>query len=98
MKIVIIFSIYTIYMHKRLQQAIGVDTTDDKLKLLQAPKKDKDVGSHQVLTANAVCQTDITYWPSDHGYKYLLTIVDNVDRSIDAEPLKAKDSVAIKNG
>jgi transposase InsO family protein len=79
-------------------QAIGIPADDVNLKLLKPPKQ-KEVGSfNYVVTPNAVCQADLTFWPNDHGYQYLLSIVDVVDRSIDAEPLRTKTSIAIKDG
>ena len=83
-------------MYKRLQESIGVDNKNDNLKLLKAPKETNE-GSFKPLREGAIAQTDLTYWPNDDGYLYLLTIVDTVSRAIDAEPLRTKSSVAIRN-
>lgn len=85
-------------MYKRLFEAVGIDTNNENLKLMKAPQKDEEGAfKNKTLRAGAVCQADLTFWSNDDGFKYLLTIVDNVDRSIDAEPLRSKDSTAIKN-
>ena len=84
-------------MYKKLREAIGVNEEDDNIKLLKAPKETNE-GSFKALRSGAVAQTDLTYWPNDDGFQYLLTIIDIVSRAMDAEPLRSKNSVAIRNG
>ena len=65
--------------------------------LYKKPIKDKGVNMphFQVLEKNLIHQADILYLPHDNGYKYALVVVDSHDRSVDAEPLKEKDSKTI---
>lgn len=68
-------------------------------KLYEPVKKDKGVNmpKFQYPTAGLVAQADLLFMPDDKGYKYLLVVVDNGSRLIDAEPIKSKDSKAMVN-
>ena len=44
---------------------------------------------------NEVYSSDVLYMPSDKGYKYLLVLVDVINGSTEAQPLKTHSSVAV---
>lgn len=45
---------------------------------------------------NVSHQADLLHLPDD-GCHYLLVVVDTATRTVDAEPLKTKDSIEVKN-
>ena len=47
-----------------------------------------DIPKYQNFVKNNCHQADISFLPRDHGYKYLLVVVDISTRLIDAEKLK----------
>jgi hypothetical protein len=49
----------------------------------------------QYPTAGQICQADLLFMPTDKGYKYMLVVIDNGSRLVDAEPLKSKESKAV---
>jgi hypothetical protein len=67
--------------------------------LTKVPKKEPaNVMPHTFAPVkNATHQADLLHLPDDQGYKYLLVVVDIATRTVDAEPLKTKDSSLVKN-
>jgi hypothetical protein len=65
-------------------------------KLYEPVKRDKGVNMPRFRypTAGTIAQADLLFMPNDKGFKYLLVVVDNGSRLIDAEPLKTKESKA----
>ena len=67
--------------------------------LYQKPVKDqkKDTPSIQRSGGKAgyIYEADTLYMPNDHGYKYILVVVDAVSGKIDAEKMKDRDADAI---
>ena len=51
----------------------------------------------QVEDPGMIYQADLLYLPNDDGYKYLLVVVDINNNAMDAEPLKKRAAVDIKN-
>ncbi len=81
-------------MFQDLLKAVG-GKGHENAKLLEK-QPNKEPGHNEVFQKNAVCQCDLTYWPANpRGYKYLLGLVDVVDRSYDAEPLRFKTGTHI---
>jgi hypothetical protein len=67
----------------------------DLVKLLTKtpPKEPRNIApTTYTPKPNVADQADLLYLPSDHGYKYLLVVVDLYNRKVDAEPLKNKTS------
>lgn len=80
-------------MLHHLLGSVGVHPKNEKLKFLNK-KKEFHEGHFSEFRPNSVCQADLMELPDDKGFKFLLVIVDNVSRAIDAEPMKLKsDSV-----
>jgi hypothetical protein len=69
-------------------------------KLYEPVKRDRGVNmpKFQYPDAGQVAQADLLFLPNDNGYKYLLVVVDNGSRLLDAEPLKNKDAKSVING
>jgi len=67
--------------------------------LLKIPKKDNAINTphHTSDEVNTVQQADLLYLPHDNNYKYCLVVVDLGSRLIDAEPLKARDAISVRN-
>lgn len=65
--------------------------------LYQPVKKDKSVNMprFQYPDEGLILQADLLFMPDDDGYKYMLTVVDNGSRFMDAEPLKNKDNKSV---
>ena len=86
-------------MNKILKE-FGLQDDDAKDSLLhnlhKVPKKDKgdNMPHFQYPEVGQIVQADILYMPNDKGYKYMLVVVDNGSRLIDAEPMKTHDSAA----
>jgi len=74
----------------------GQDTTklDSLYKKPKAEKKE-DVPQFQVFKSNLIQQADLLHITSDRGYKYILVVVDDHSRKMDAEKLKDKNSSSV---
>jgi hypothetical protein len=57
--------------------------------------KGLDVPHIQVFAEGEICQMDLIFLPPDHGKKYLLVVVDDHTRKVDAEPLMDKTSAGV---
>ena len=77
-----------------LNNIIGKD--HEKLdSLFKTPKNEKDVPQFQVFKSNEIQQADLLFITEDHGYKYILVVVDDHSRKMDAEKLKDKNSSSV---
>lgn len=79
-----------------------IKDTDEKnllVTLTEPPKKEptNQMPSHRAVNKNFSHQIDLLFLPDDNGYRYLLVCVDIATRLCDAEPLKTKNSVEVKN-
>jgi len=65
--------------------------------LYRRPKRDKGVNAptFQNIAAGIVHQADTLYLPEDDGFKYLLVVIDNGSRKVDAEPLKTHNATDV---
>ncbi len=65
--------------------------------LYKPVKKDKGLNAtrFEYPAPGQIAQADLLFMPNDRGYKYVLVVVDNGTRLIDAEPIKTKESVAV---
>ena len=74
----------------------GEDTRklDSLFKQPQAEKKE-DMAQFQVFKSNLIQQADLLFITHDKGYKYILVIVDDHSKKMDAEKLKEKSSIYI---
>ena len=62
------------------------------------PKEPKNITPHTTASKPfATEQADLLYLPDDNGYKYLLVVVDIATRLTDAEPLKSRSSLVVRN-
>lgn len=68
-------------------------------KLLAVPKRDKGKNQthFQFVKPHWTHQADLLELPNDNGFKYVLVVVDQGTRLIDAEPLKSKSSSAVRD-
>lgn len=68
--------------------------------LLKKPKKDTGVNMPKFIIEgpNISQQADLLFLPNDDGFKYALVVTDLYNSKTDSEPLKNKESTAIKNG
>ena len=62
--------------------------------LLKVPKKDTKINTPHTTNPmkNGSHQADLSFLPTDNGYKYALVVVDLATKKTDAEPLKTKTS------
>ena len=67
--------------------------------LLKLPKKDNNINTPHHVTdeVNTIQQADLLYLPDDNGFKYLLVVVDLGSRLMDAEALKNRDAITVRN-
>ena len=67
--------------------------------LYKVPRRERgdDMPRFQTLLPNTIHQADLVFLPHDHGYKYLLVVIDACDRKLDAIPLKEKYSDVVRN-
>ena len=61
------------------------------------PETRKQMPTTQVFAKNIYHQADTLYMPEDDNFKYVLVICDLYDGTIDAEPLKNRDTKTIEN-
>lgn len=74
---------------------------DEKLNLLmngKTPKIKRKRITDPFIEPGAIHQMDLLFLPEDHGYKYLLTVIDVGSRMIDGFPLKDKKPKSIIQG
>lgn len=64
-------------------------------KLYTKPKKELVYPHLQILKPNIMHEIDVLYLPNDHGFKYLLTIIDLHNSLCDARGLKNLDITSI---
>lgn len=67
--------------------------------LMKRPKLERgaEMPKNQVFEPNIYHQADLLFMPDDNGFKYILTVADVHNKHIDAEPLKNKEPVSVKN-
>ena len=86
-------------LKKILNNIIGNDDVHGKTKeleeLFKTPKFEKDVPTFQVFKENEIQQADLLFITNDRGYKYILVVVDDHSKKMDAEKLKAKDGASV---
>ena len=65
--------------------------------LFKQPRAEKkeDMAQFQVFKSNLIQQADILFITNDRGYKYILVVVDDHSKKMDAEKLKEKDSLSV---
>ena len=59
------------------------------------PEKKEDIPQFQVFAPNLIHQADLLFISNDKGYKYILVVVDNHSKKMDAEKLKDKYSSSV---
>jgi len=82
---------------KKAQQALGIDTESNIYKQLQpvrVDKKEEKRTHYKVLFPNAI-QCDLQFWPSDNGYRYLVTCINTVSQGVDFEAIKSKSAEVV---
>jgi hypothetical protein len=82
-------------MLKKILKNVVNKPTKTLDELYKRPVKEQDVAQFQVFKEGLIQQADLLYVPNDKGYKYILVVVDDHSRKMDAEKLKNKDSSAI---
>src|ERR1044071_6867737 len=85
----------------QLYKAVGIDNPEKpSVRLTEAPIiKNKDKGKFMVLRKYGVVMADLIYMkPDPKGYNYILTVVDVATRSMDAIPLKGRESYDVIEG
>lgn len=73
---------------------------EDLSELYTKPRvfRDENEAKFQVFRPNIVHQCDLMMMPSDHGYRYILVVVDVHNKKCDAQELKTKDSDVVLRG
>jgi len=88
------------YLYNELRENNVKDRTRNDLlaNLYKIPRRERgdDMPKFQTLMPNTIHQSDLVFLPHDHGYKYLLVVVDACDRKMDAVPLREKYSDVVK--
>ena len=92
-------SIDQLYNELKENNIKGRTRNDLLANLYKRPKREHglDMPKFQTLIPNTIHQADLLFLPHDHGYKYLLIVVDACDRKFDAVPLKKKYSDVVRN-
>lgn len=90
-------SITELYNELKANNAVGRTRNDLLANLYKTPWREKknDMPYFQTLKPNTIHQADLVFLPHDHGFKYLLVVVDACDRKFDAIPLKEKYSATV---
>lgn len=62
------------------------------------PKRENDdeAPHAQIFEPNVIHQADLLFLPNDKGYRYALVVVDLHNKKTDAQPLKTKDSLEVR--
>ena len=65
--------------------------------LYAIPKKDRGVNMprFQSPKTSRTAQADLLFMPNDRGYKYILVVVNNGTKALDAEPIKTKENASV---
>lgn len=85
-------------MYKKIVQKILNQNTDVLNELMKKPPSEhafNDMPHFQDFEKNYAQQADLLFLPHDKEYKYLLVIVDDATRLIDAEPLVDKTTINV---
>jgi hypothetical protein len=82
-------------LKKIVNNLLRTSDTAELHSLFKQPKKEHDMARFQVFKPNLVQQTDILFITNDHGYKYILVVVDDHSKKCDAEKLKNKDCTSV---
>jgi Integrase core domain len=82
-------------LKKILKNVINKPINKTLDELYKQPTKERDKAQFQVFKSNLIQQADLLYVPNDSGYKYILVVVDDHSRKLDAEKLRNKDSSTI---
>ena len=69
-------------------------TLDELFKQPRAEKK-KDMAKFEVFESGLIQQADLLHITEDRGYKYILVVVDDHSKKIDAEKLRDKNAVSV---
>ena len=87
-------SIAELYDELKANNLTGRTRNDLLANLYKTPHREKgtDMAHFQTLMPNTIHQADLVFLPHDHGYRYLLVVIDACDRKFDAMPLKVKES------
>ena len=83
-----------------LRNALKIDREKQNVKLTEAPNiKKTEQGHYAVPSKFAVVQCDLIYLQEDeHGYKYILDVVDVASRKMDAIPLRGREAEDVIEG
>jgi len=81
-------------LKKIVKNILGGEDTKKLDSLFKQPKAEKkeDIPQFQVFQSNLIQQADLLFITHDKGYKYILVVVDDHSKKMDAEKLKDKDS------
>jgi len=85
-------------LKKIVKNILGPDENTRNLhSLFKQPRAQvkEDMGSFQVFKSNLIQQADLLFITNDRGYKYILVVVDDHSKKMDAEKLKDKDSRSV---
>jgi hypothetical protein len=82
-------------LKKIVNNLLRTSDTAELHSLFKQPKKEADMARFQVFKPNLIQQADILFITNDHGYKYILVVVDDHSKKCDAEKLKNKDSSSV---
>ena len=87
-------SIAELYDELKANNLTGRTRNDLLANLYKTPHRERgdDMAHFQTLMPNTIHQADLVFLPHDHGYRYLLVVIDACDRKFDAMPLKVKES------
>lgn len=84
-------------MFEEIFNKFNVSDRTKELTKVPPKLKKKDFGKIQSFKKNVSQQADLLMLPNDNGFRYLLTVVDIYDRTIDAEPLRSKTANEVLN-
>jgi hypothetical protein len=81
-------------LKKIIKNVLNGQETKKLDSLFKQPKAEKkeDMPQFQVFKSNLIQQADLLFITHDRGYKYILVVVDDHSKKMDAEKLKDKDS------
>ena len=87
-------SIAELYDELKANNLTGRTRNDLLANLYKTPRKElgDNMPHFETLMPNTIHQADLVFLPHDHGYKYLLVVVDACNSKCDAIPLKVKES------
>jgi hypothetical protein len=84
-------------LKKIIKNVLNGQETKKLDSLFKQPKAEKkeDMAQFQVFKSNLIQQADLLFITHDKGYKYILVVVDDHSKKMDAEKLKEKSSIYI---